>query len=443
MRIGLLGDVHANLHAFEAVLADAHARGLERLWNIGDYVGYGPNPQPCVDLSARVCEVNIQGNYDRKVVRFPRKRRKWQHKKKPAKYFAFHWAWEHLDDRARRWLADLPRHVDLDVEGQAVLVCHSGSEDDEEALTSDTPAARWAQLADQARADLVVFGHSHRPVDRRIDGVRFVGTGSVGRPEGGDPRAVYTVLDIQRGSVSAQTVRVEYDVEATCADIARRGLPSAFEEMVRQGRNYDQVIAARPPANPRTDDLETQAESLARRCHYEADHARNVGRLALELFDQLAGLHGLGGRDRQLLAAAALVHDVGWVDGQAGHHKASARIVRADASLPVSDRERAVLCAAIRYHRRALPSPDHLEWASLDRRDRGRARWLAALVRLADGLDRTHRGVVAGLCVQENRDCVEITFSAAGPADEECSAAVKKADLLENALERPVRVRRQ
>ena len=77
MKVAMLGDVHANLPALKAVLADIDARGVDAVWNVGDFVGYGAHPDEVVALLASRANVSIMGNYDRKVLSFPDKKDKW------------------------------------------------------------------------------------------------------------------------------------------------------------------------------------------------------------------------------------------------------------------------------------------------------------------------------------------------------------------------------
>ena len=92
MKIALIGDIHANLPALEAVLEDAHKRKVEAIWNIGDMLGYNAFPDQVVKRLRKERVVSIVGNYDLKVLKFKKKAKKWRKKKHPDKYRAFKWA---------------------------------------------------------------------------------------------------------------------------------------------------------------------------------------------------------------------------------------------------------------------------------------------------------------------------------------------------------------
>ncbi|MEE2835309.1 MAG: Ppx/GppA phosphatase family protein [Myxococcota bacterium] len=134
--------------------------------------------------------------------------------------------------------------------------------------------------------------------------------------------------------------------------------------------------------------------ALGKRFHYEAEHAETVLRLARQLFDQTIELHGLGDRARVLLEAAALLHDIGAAINIDGHHKHSQYLIESTEIVGLGSYERHLVAILARYHRKAAPSRDHDDFMALRRRDRSMIERLAALLRLADALDRQHAGVI-------------------------------------------------
>lgn len=244
VRIALLGDVHANLPALEAVLADARALGAEAVWNVGDHVGYSAFPEEVMERLAAAGAVSIRGNYDEKVLAAPAKAARWRRTKRPEKVLAFLWAHQHLSPASRARLAALPPQRRLEVAGHRVLLCHGSPAAIDDRLTPETPDARLRELAREAAADLVVCGHTHQPFARRVDEVLFVNTGSVGRPEDGDPRASWALLEADGDGLRVRHRRVAYDVDRAAAAIAAHGLPPVFAEMLRRGRSFKVVAAA-------------------------------------------------------------------------------------------------------------------------------------------------------------------------------------------------------
>ncbi|HEY7180549.1 MAG TPA: Ppx/GppA phosphatase family protein [Blastocatellia bacterium] len=151
------------------------------------------------------------------------------------------------------------------------------------------------------------------------------------------------------------------------------------------------------PARLERDPSLRGALALAR--HYRTDmkHASRVAYLSLQLFDGLRPLHALGGEHRRLLAAAALLHDIGYFVSHAGHHKHSAYLIQNSELTGFTSPEIAVIANIAYYHRGGLPKAKHEYYSELRVQDRDIVRKLAALLRLADALDRDHEGSVREL----------------------------------------------
>jgi exopolyphosphatase/guanosine-5'-triphosphate,3'-diphosphate pyrophosphatase len=157
------------------------------------------------------------------------------------------------------------------------------------------------------------------------------------------------------------------------------------------------------------------AVALGRRFHFDEPHGRHVGRLVLSMFDQLRDVHELDDVDRRILLVAAVLHDVGQFVAYRRHHKHSLYLIE-NSDLPnVSEDERPLVALIARYHRRAEPRSEHYLYHDLGSADRHRVRKLAALLRLADSLDREHQQRVSTVAVLRNED--EITLEARGHGD--------------------------
>jgi CHAD domain-containing protein len=193
----------------------------------------------------------------------------------------------------------------------------------------------------------------------------------------------------------------------------------------------DGVAVAFSPSVSAPEHVKAAVLELAQQCQYEVEHAQHVTRLALRLFDGLQPQHGLGVPERLWLEWGALLHDIGWIEGQQRHHKTSLRLILESALLALSPRERLLVAAVARYHRRALPNNKHKHFAALDAADKQRVRVLAGILRVADGLDRTHRSLVEDLSCDVAPEQIVVQCVTNGDTAEEYRAARDKGRLFE------------
>jgi predicted phosphodiesterase len=221
-RIAALNDIHGNLPALEAVLADVEAAGVERIVLGGD-IAFGPMPRETLErifsLGERV--VALYGNADRELVSvfdggapnpsFPDEMRE-----------AIGWAGHSLERRHRDYLAGLPPTLTFDVDGIGeVLFCHATARNDLEIFTEASPDERVAPMFAGVRSLLAVCGHTHMQFDRRIGDVRVVNAGSVGMPYA-EPGAYWLLL-----GPGVEFRRTAYDLDSAAARIRATDYPAA------------------------------------------------------------------------------------------------------------------------------------------------------------------------------------------------------------------------
>ncbi len=175
---------------------------------------------------------------------------------------------------------------------------------------------------------------------------------------------------------------------------------------------------------------------LARRCGSDAAHSHHVARLALSLFDQTTTLHELGDDDREMLDYAALLHDIGQHVSRKGHHRHAAYLVEHAQLRGFAPDEIEFLATLVRHHRRGDPKPSEPRFAALDKESRDRVRKLAALLRLADGLDRGRRGIVEGVDVQIGTDLVVLRLHVHEDAELELWGVRRRRELFEKIFGR-------
>jgi len=159
------------------------------------------------------------------------------------------------------------------------------------------------------------------------------------------------------------------------------------------------------------------------------EHAKQVTRLALMLFDELAPLHSYSGNERFLLECGGLLHDIGWVFGQQGHHTRSFSMIVDDHTLPLSDRERTIVALIARYHRKSVPGAKDEVFMSLKPKDKRIVRTCTALLRVADGLDYTHTDRISSLACTISSDAVTCRLVHEGDVVVETARAIQKSNL--------------
>jgi protein phosphatase len=230
MKLLIVSDIHANLEALEAVLADSH----DELWVLGDLVNYGPNPGEVVDLIRRNASLVVQGNHDYAVgngvdprcsTAFLEMARAMRNYTEPLLS---------LDRRA--FLRSLPRTAARTIDGCRFFLCHATPT---EPLYTYRPAepALWAPEIGDLQADIVLTGHTHLPFTMNLDGVRIVNPGSVGQPKHGVPVACYAIWEDGHLSLRScpypveETVRkvlslpVPMEIRSQLAAVLRTGSP--------------------------------------------------------------------------------------------------------------------------------------------------------------------------------------------------------------------------
>ncbi len=212
---------------------------------------------------------------------------------------------------------------------------------------------------------------------------------------------------------------------------------------LREGMLVDYVERKLPTMRIRREVPDPRRRSvldLCRRSEWHKDHSEQVTTLTLRLFDELQRLHGLGPLDRELVEYAALMHDIGWHIGGKGHHKHSAYLIRHGKLKSFSPEEIEIMANIARYHRNSPPTKKHGEYAALAPRARRTVDVAAALLRIGDGLDRSHAAVVRDLkCVVKPKK-VTVMLDTRADAKLEMWGTERKKDWFETLFSREIAV---
>jgi len=239
MRHAIISDIHSNLEALVATLEAVDEEGADRVICLGDIVGYGANPNECIEIVRERCDIVILGNHDAAAcgegypVGF-----------NPIAREAILWTREALSGEGGDFLRSLPAIREVD----GFLVVHGAISDPDKYVLSAFEAVSEFPLMDGLR--LCFFGHTHmrmyfKLLDDRLDtyldmefrmegGAKYmVNPGSVGQPRDRDPRSAHLVYDDEKGSIEFK--RVRYDIEAASKKILDAGLDSRLAARLAYG----------------------------------------------------------------------------------------------------------------------------------------------------------------------------------------------------------------
>lgn len=246
MKIVLLSDIHANLPAMEAAFADIDSRNPDAVYCLGDLVGYNVWPNEVVQAIQKRNIATLAGNHDLKV---PKPGNESQVEVSGKNY-----AYSIVGNTEREYLLTLPAHIRLEFqlngEKLNVLFVHGSPRSVNEYLLEDMEESLLSEIMQEAKADILCFGHSHKPYHRIINtgtkGENYfrhaINIGSVGKPKDNNPRGCYVLLPINadcsvtnKEALQVEFIRFEYDVEKAAKAVEESPLPNEFADMLRRG----------------------------------------------------------------------------------------------------------------------------------------------------------------------------------------------------------------
>jgi predicted phosphodiesterase len=231
MRLAVFSDVHGNVEALQAVLADLEALGgADEWWCLGDLAAFGPNPAECIQAIQALPNLKvIQGNTDRYLTTGVRPSMPTPDAETWPKYAvqtlgrdqAFTWTLERLAWPEFEYLAGLKTDLSLELAGYGWAIGFHAIPGDDEGMALN-PASEAHLMRDallDREGSLAFGGHTHLAMDRDLGDWRIINPGSVGFPFDGDPRAAYALVSLEEGRLSVDLRRVDYDREAVIAKL--------------------------------------------------------------------------------------------------------------------------------------------------------------------------------------------------------------------------------
>ncbi len=236
MRFAVFGDIHGNIDALEAVYDAATGLGVDRMYHLGDLGGYAPFVNEVADFLLAHGIEGVQGNYDENVARSSEHCGcKYEDPLQAALADrSFSWTKQHVLERSKKLMASLPPTLTFTVHGRTVALFHAAPHKNNLYWHEDRPNRFFAEMAAKVRADVLIYGHTHKPYRKDLEGTVFINAGSVGKPKDGDPRACIALIEITEAAVLSEFVRVPYNIERIAAAIVKQGLPPEFADQLRQ-----------------------------------------------------------------------------------------------------------------------------------------------------------------------------------------------------------------
>jgi putative phosphoesterase len=256
MRIALFSDIHANLPALQACLASIEQHDVDAIYCLGDLVGYNVWPNEVINEIRKRGIPTIAGNYD-EGIGLMSDECGCAYKTDPEKdmgKISISYTNHLVQAKERNYLRTLPSHIrvefKLNGEQMNLLLVHGSPRKINEYLFEDREEKSLMRILEDADADILCFGHTHKPYHRvlpsgDLEGQPYrhaINIGSVGKPKDADPRGCYVILNINSESskfnkeaISVDFVRFEYDVEKAAKAIEDSPLPNEFAEMLRRG----------------------------------------------------------------------------------------------------------------------------------------------------------------------------------------------------------------
>lgn len=225
MKIAFISDIHSNQEALQAILRKIKKMKVDKIYSIGDVIGYGGSPNECIELINEKDIPSVLSNHEWAVLH---QDTTWFN---PVASEAIFWTIDHLDKKHFDWLRRLPEKNVVSVSGYKILLVHGSPRDPIfEYVSEETVDENFVKRLD---FDVIVVGHTHIPFVKKVEGSLVINSGSVGQPRDHNPKASFVVFDPKK--FDAKIIRVEYDIKKSADKIIKSGLPPFLAQRLFSG----------------------------------------------------------------------------------------------------------------------------------------------------------------------------------------------------------------
>ena len=238
MKIAALGDIHGNIEALKTAYEAALAEKVDKVFHLGDLGGYAPFVNEVIDFLIEHKIEGVQGNYDDAVAH--------DREHCGCKYenplqaemadLSFAWTKKHSSEISKEYMRNLPFELSFSCGSRKVVIFHATPQKNNLYWFEERPDKFFMEMAEKIDADVMIYGHTHKPYRKDIGGKVFINAGSVGKPKDGDSRTCTAIVDITDEGVKSEFVRMPYDIEKMALAIKSGGLPEYFADKLREAR---------------------------------------------------------------------------------------------------------------------------------------------------------------------------------------------------------------
>lgn len=227
MRIALISDIHSNLYALISVLEDIENKKANKIYCLGDIVGYHSFPNEVVELIRDRKIISIKGNHDKDIT-------EQKFDKSKESDFIKDWTYENLKKENREFLLSLPESLEAEYEDKKIKLVHGSTTSIEEYLHENSEASK--KTIEEFNGDILVCAHTHFPYIKYYDNKMLINTGRIGKPKIGRPNSTYILLDIEDKNIAVEIVEVAYNFQLAAEDMRIKNLPKKFIDALISGK---------------------------------------------------------------------------------------------------------------------------------------------------------------------------------------------------------------
>ena len=238
MKVAVFGDIHGNIEALTAAYSAVQLIKPDKVYHLGDLGGYSPFIDEVVAFLSEHNIEGVQGNYDETIAN-DREHCGCKYEDPIQEEMAnksFEWTKKHASPETKAYLRKLPFSLSFVAEGKKILLFHATPSKNNLYWFEDRPEKFFREMSAKTDADVMIYGHTHKPYRKDFGGKVFVNAGSVGKPKDGDRRSCITLITITTDKVDVEFLRVPYDVHKAADAIIASGLPKYFADRLKEAR---------------------------------------------------------------------------------------------------------------------------------------------------------------------------------------------------------------